>query len=196
MSTKRLGPAVIFTLALGVLGHYLKLHYDRKQADVVKHRPIESTLSLNAYQMKDVPSVETGDTSTITRFKDSNGIWQVTVGDKVPSGATEIKKMGLLHLKPIAKIAETPLYLCAFSVANGESVALDLKKCSSSKARLISEHPAGYVSEIIRTGYLFAVRCRNDKGMYISLNARCEGPKDRFNGFLRAIRAADLISVQ
>ena len=180
---------------------FIKLHSSpmpsRTDDSVGVHHKVESKLELNATQTAEMPTLA-GSILRVFRFQDSSGIWQVVVGGGAPVGL-KAEPMGLLHTVPIAGEVETPVYLCEYAVAKDSthrSRSLDINRDCESGGKPFGQKPAGYVSKLIRTGYLFAVRCATPKaGMYVSLNARCEDPTHRFSGFLGAVLAENISAV-
>lgn len=180
---------VLFTLIALGFSWYLK---HREKNDELKkiHRPIDSAISINNDQKKEVPQVENSLLIPIFRYRDQNKNWQVSVG-KPPPQKNETKEMGMLHKEKIVNEVETPIFLCSMTIKDSKATYLDLNPNCPAGSPENSGDALGFVSKLIRTGYFFAVRCRSPKhGMYISLNSRCESPEDSFSDFLGAIRAS------
>jgi len=186
--------AVLLLLLLVLLSWVLLRRKESlpKNEELGTHRFIESKFHLNSEQSAALPKLDESDKLLIVRrYRDSAGMWRVALGE-LPRGAVDSKVVGVLHAAPIKGIADVPVYSCQYSVGNKVSLSIDVDPaCSLAKGTPQGSAPLGYLSKLIRTGYLLLVRCRTpNQGLYLSLNARCEHPQDQFLDVLGALRAA------
>lgn len=160
-----------------------------------KYKPVQSRYKLNEVQKKELelPSLETQWIS-VYRFLDHQQFWQTQIGTP-PKKGSEIQLMGYLHKDSLKDISETAVYLCEHSFKSGKSQTLDTNlNCDVAQGKPISPNAQaiGYLSKMIRTGYLLMVRCRTpDKGIYLSLNSFCEDANHQALDVIGAIRAAE-----
>jgi len=179
---------IIFLLGAG-LWRYLE--WRKLQAELYKN--VQSHIELSPGQMKAMIPAASGTLLSVFRFQDERGTWQVALGN-TPSGGQNVQKMGDIHKAPVGGSVETALYLCRFPVAEGTTT---LALAEDAKCRdggtLAKPEVQGYASALIRTGYRTLRRCRTpSKGEYLSLNTRCEGPKDKYQGRAGVVRLSDI----
>ena len=179
---------IIISLIALIAVVYFVLEY-KKEREI--HKNIESKIELNKAQTAEMPQANSADFVELTRFKDTQGIWQVGTG-AAPANSTEIQKVGVLHKTPVKGDVETPVYFCSFDVEGKSSKFISVdQKCPAGKPE--GSEVVGYLSKLIRTGYFLTVNCRTKKhGVYPSLNARCEDSDDKFFSMLGAVRASNI----
>lgn len=125
----------------------------------------------------------------VMRYQDSKGIWQVSVSSAPPKDATQVKQIGFLYTAAVSHDVDVPVYVCSYKTVKGQSQSLDSSKDCTGGGTLAVNSPVGYVSKLIRTGFMTLVRCQDlDNGMYLSLNTRCENPKHFTQAMLGSIR--------
>lgn len=182
--------AGLLALGSGVAFIYLRRSTVPALERTGTHRVVESQYRLSDAQRASLPSPSSG-TVLVFRFLDVSGVWQIAVGEGPMAGAQAVMPIGLLFREPSGPEVDVPLYHCEFD-SKSRGTSLDASSACAGEGRLLDPNPVGYVSRQIRTGFLLIYRCLSrERGRYISLNPRCEGPADLLDQPLGAILAAE-----
>jgi hypothetical protein len=188
----------VLLLAVIIILYSIRLDRDLVEDDDISNpfRPMESKFLVPAQEKESALLKISKGLVKISRSKDENHVWQVLLEDssgdpKTAVPALHLKNMiGLLYSNPFPPFVTKPVFLCSFKNGVHANLSLDPSEGCSGEGTLVRPKPVGYVSSLIRSGFLMAVRCKNrEAGMYLSLNARCESPKDVYQQTLGAIRA-------
>ena len=164
-----------FLVILGLLGVTGGIYYLKE--DSTSRRKSHDSIELTAEQKEEVVNSD-GDLVSLYRFKDSDGLWQI--GFHPRKSGLDSTFVGNLYRKAVPSEVETPVYLCSYPGSNGANLSLDTHKNCSGEGRRVSSHPAGFLSEKVRTGFRLIARCLNHRhGMYISSRLTCEEKEDR-----------------
>ena len=164
-----------FAIILSLFGLTGILYFYKNRVQIQRQHEDEIALSLE--QKEEVVSSDEG-MIALYRYKDSSGLWQVSIQSKSRLGQSTF--VGNLFKSPVPSQVEVPVYLCAYEGFSGSNVSLDTSKNCSGEGKLVSLKPAGFLSDKVRTGFRLIARCRSDKhGMYISSRLTCENKEDR-----------------